>query len=252
MFTATLPAHSFKKIIQCLSSVVIEADLKVTQEGIKFTTMDPSHISMIDFHMGKERFEEYFLDGETSLGLDIDEIRKVMNRSSVEEFLTLKADPSDNRLTLEFKKRDSNRVRRFNLVIIDVIGNENEKGEKYKVPALDHTAHIEIPAYVLDDAIKDCNLISDDIVFEANPPLLLISTQGDSRTTLTEVRELIKYEVKEKCKSSFSTSFLSDMCKFFNDSVKLSLGTDMPIRIDSILENANFIFIQAPRVEREA
>jgi len=252
MFTATLPAHSFKKIMQCISSVVMEADLKVTQEGIKFTTMDPSHISMINFHMGKEHFEEYFLDGETSLGLDIDEIRKVMNRSSADEFLTLKADPGDNRLTLEFKKRDSKRVRRFNLVIIDAIGSENEKGEKYNVPTLDHTAHIEIPAYVLEDAIKDCNLISENIVFEANPPLLLIHTQGDSGTTLTEIRELLKYEVKEKCKSSFSISFLSDLCKFFDDSVKLGIGTDMPIQINFSLENANFTFIQAPRVEREA
>ena len=143
MFTATLPAKSFKKIIRCISTVITEADFKVTREGIKFTTMDPSHISMIDFHMAKEHFEEYFLDGEldgeTSLGMDIEEIR-----------------------------------------------------------------------------------------------------------------ELLKYEVTEKCKARFGVSYLKDLCKFFSDSVEIRIGTDMPIQIDFILENADFTFIQAPKVEREA
>ncbi len=244
MFHAKLEAKTWKKIINALASIIEEVSMEVTPEGIQFTAMDPSHISMVDFHMGKEHFEEYELTGETSLGLDIDENRKIINRSKPDDVLTLEADES--RITLTFQQRDGETVRKFGLSLIDVIG-----GEKYKVPHLDTTAKIRLPAYVFDDAIKDAGIISDNVTFGAEPDVFFMKAEGDSGSIETEIREWLEYEVSEKSQSTFNLSYLTDIAKSVEDEITIDLGNDMPLKLFFTLDHAEILFILAPRVERE-
>ena len=244
MFHAKLEAKTWKKIINALASIIEEVSVEVTPEGVQFTAMDPSHISMVDFHMGKEHFEEYELSEETSLGLDVDENRKIINRSKPDDILTLEAD--QNRITLTFQQRDGETVRKFGLPLIDVIG-----GEKYKVPHLDTTAKIRLPSYVFDDAIKDAYIISDNVMFTAQPEVFLVKAEGDSGSIETEIKEWLEYEVTEQCQSTFNLSYLTDVAKSVEDEVTIDMGNDMPLKLAFTLDGAEILFILAPRVERE-
>ncbi|MBU7031572.1 MAG: proliferating cell nuclear antigen (pcna) [Theionarchaea archaeon] len=244
MFRAKLEAKTWKKIINAIASIIEEVSIDVTSEGIKFTAMDPSHISMVDFHMGKEHFEEYELTEETSLGLDIDENRKIINRSKPDDILTLEAD--ETKITLTFQQRDGETVRRFGIPLIDVIG-----GEKYKVPHLDTTSMIRLPSYVFDDAIKDAYIISDNVTFIAQPALFRVKAEGDTGSIETEIREWVEYDVKEESTSTFNLSYLTDVAKSVENEITLNLGNDMPLKLAFTLDNAEILFILAPRVERE-
>ena len=244
MFHAKLEAKTWKKIIHALSGIIEEVNILVTPEGIQFTAMDPSHISMVDFHMGKEHFEEFNGEAETTLGLDIDEQRKVINRSKPGDLLTIDADQSTIKLTLQDKERDI--VRKFSLPLIDVI-----TGEKYKVPHLDSTAKIRLPSYVFDDAIKDAYLLSDNVMLQAIPHIFLVTAEGDSGKFTTEIKDWLEYEVTEQCKSIFNLSYLTDVAKTIEDEVTINLGNDMPMKIEFTLDNAKIIFILAPRVEKD-
>jgi proliferating cell nuclear antigen len=244
MFRAKLEAKTWKKIINALASIIEEVSIEVTPEGVQFTAMDPSHISMVDFHMGKEHFEEYELTEEMSLGLDVDENRKIINRSKPDDILTLEAD--QNRITLTFQQRDGETVRRFGLPLIDVIG-----GEKYKVPHLDTTAMVRLPSYTFDDAIKDAYIISDNVTFKADPDIFLVKAEGDSGNIETEIKEWLEYEVKEQSQSTYNLSYLTDVAKSIEDEVTIDLGNDMPLKLVFTLDGAEILFILAPRVERE-
>jgi proliferating cell nuclear antigen len=244
MFRAKLEAKTWKKIINALASIIEEVSIEVTPEGIQFTAMDPSHISMVDFHMGKEHFEEYETGEETSIGLDVDENRKIINRSKPDDILTVEADES--RITLTFQRADGENIRRFELPLIDVIG-----GEKYKVPQLDTSVRIRLPSYVFDDAIKDAYIIADNVTFQAEPDVFLVKAEGDSGSIETEIKEWLEYEVKEAIQSTFNLSYLTDVAKSVEDEVTLDMGNDMPLKLAFTLDGADILFILAPRVERE-
>jgi proliferating cell nuclear antigen len=244
MFRAKLEAKTWKKIINALANIIEEVSIEVTPEGVQFTAMDPSHISMVDFSMGKEHFEEYEITEGMALGLDIDENRKIINRSKPDDVLTLEAD--ENRLTLTFQQRDGETVRRFGLPLIDVIG-----GEKYKVPHLDTTAKIRLPSYVFDDGIKDAYIISDNVTFRAEPDVFQVKAEGDSGSIETEIKEWLEYEVTEQSQSTYNLSYLTDIAKSVEDEVTIDLGNDMPLKLVFTLDGAEILFILAPRVERE-
>ncbi len=244
MFRAKLEAKTWKKIVNALASIIEEVNLEVTPEGIQFTAMDPSHISMVDFRMGKEHFEEYELTEEVKLGLDVDENRKIINRSKPDDLLTMEA--TQNRITLTLQQKDGGTVRRFGLPLIDVMG-----GEKYKIPHLDTTARARLPSYLFDDAIKDAYIISDNVTFRAEPDVLLMKAEGDSGSIETEIKEWLEYEVKEKSQSTYNLSYLTDIAKSVEDEITMDLGNDMPLKLSFTLDGAEFMFILAPRVERE-
>jgi len=245
MFTAKLEAKTWKKIIHALYGIIDEAAIRVTKEGLKFIAMDPSHISMVDFCMAKEHFDEYVVTEEISLGLDIDETRKIINRSKPDDILTVKTD--ENRITFTFKQRDAETVRRFGLPLIDIIGSD----EILKIPTLETTATIKLPAFVLNDCIKDANIFSDNIILRAEENIFLTRAEGDSGKAITEIKEWLEYSVQEKAQSAFNLSYLTDIAKSIEDEVTIDLGNKMPLKLTFTLDNAEFMFILAPRVEKE-
>lgn len=246
MFTAKLEAKTWKKIINALVAIIDKASIEVTKEGLKFTAMDPSHICMVDFSMEKEQFEEYEIKEAENLtmGIDVGEMRKLINRSKPDETLTLIADEAQ--ITMKLQQKDSETVRRFRIPQIDVLGDE-----KYVVPHLDTTAQVRFPSYMFDDAIKDVHLVSDNVTFHCTESIFIVSGEGDSGSVLTEIKEWLEYDVREECKCSFNLSYLTDLSKTIEDEVILDLGTDMPMKISFVLGGAEFQFILAPQVERE-
>lgn len=244
MFRAKLEAKTWKKIINALASIIEEVSIEATPDDIEFTAMDPSHISMVDFHMGKEHFEEYEVTEEMSLGIDVDENRKIINRSKPDDILTMVAD--ENRLKLTFQRSDGENVRRFEVPLIDVIG-----GEKYKVPQLDTSVMIRLPSYVFDDSIKDAYIIADNVTFHAKPDVFLVKAEGDTGSIETEIKEWLEYEVEDDVQSTYNLSYLTDVAKSVEDEVTLNMGNDMPLKLSFTLDGADILFILAPRVERE-
>ncbi|MFQ6088859.1 MAG: proliferating cell nuclear antigen (pcna) [Candidatus Methanofastidiosia archaeon] len=244
MFSARLKAKTWRKIVNAVSAIVEEVPIELTKKGIRFTAMDPSHISMIDFKMKSKHFEEYKLTEEFTIGIDLDEMKKIVNRSKPQEDLTMKADKSS--LNLTFRQSDGESIRRFKLPIIDILGGEN-----FKIPELSTTVKAKLSAYVFDDAIKDAYIVSDHITFHANKDGLIMRAQGEAGEIETEVRELLEYKFSEDVKATFNLSYLTDISKAVEDEITMCLGTDMPIRLEFSLDNSEIVFILAPRVERE-
>jgi len=245
VFTAKLEAKTWKKIINATAAVIEEVSIEVKPDGLEFTAMDPSHISMLYCFMPKGSFTEYSItEKHFTLGIDVDEVRKIMNRSKPDEILTMKA--SEDKIILEFSKTDEESVRRFSFSQIDV-----QLGEKYVVPHLETTSTIRLPAYMFDDAIKDVRLMSNVITFESDPDVFSVSGDGDSGDILIEIKEWLEYDVQQKSKCSFNITYLTDISKILEDEVTIELGSDIPVKLIFALGGAEFLFILAPRVDKE-
>ncbi|MEM0217367.1 MAG: hypothetical protein QXM73_01255, partial [Candidatus Nezhaarchaeales archaeon] len=118
MFKAVFrDARLWYRIVDALASLIDEGTIRASEEGVRLRAMDPSKIAMIDFEMPRDAFDEYECDGEVMLGLNFDEVKKVVKRGSAKEKVQLEVPPGSARLKIIFKGKAT---RSFSIPLIDI------------------------------------------------------------------------------------------------------------------------------------
>ncbi len=244
MFEAKIEAKNWKSIISIIGSIIEEAPLKLTTDGITLRAMDPSHISLIDLEVPKDQFIEYAVEAERIVGIDVDEMSRVMGRGKPTDILILKVDAETNKLFMTFVGESS---RRFGLPIIDTPEQSN-----LKMPDFPTNAIIGIDASVFKDGIKDASIVADHISFETTADALIMRAEGDIGDIETKIDKdtLVEFKVQEPCKSTFNLSYLADVSGSISGPISLELGNDAPLLMNFEIGGAVIKFVLAPRIER--
>lgn len=249
MFKATFSdARLWRKIIDALSTLVEEASFIATPEGLTLRAMDPSRVAMVDFELKSIGFEEYGCDGEVVLGVNFDDIKKVMKRASASDKLELEHDPSQNRLKIKLKGRAT---RTFSVPLLE-LGRE-----EYSTPRVSFNALVKLLSETLNDAIKDASVVSDYVRFEADQQAFRVKATGDRGEVEVAVDRdsggLLGLEVKEASRALYSISYLENMMKATEaaDVVSVKFSTDMPLGLDFELPSGRITYYLAPRMEAE-
>lgn len=247
MFEASLADPKLLKYsIDAISNMIDEAGFSVSSDGLRLRAMDPAHVALVDFELKKEAFDKFEIKEPLVLGLDLDRLNTILKRAGADDKISLAFDKENNALRIKFKNSST---RTFNLPLIDV------PEEELKVPNLDFSSVIEISPNIIGEGIKDAEIISDHVTLKTNEQFLYISARGDLGNVEVKVakEEAIQFEVKKECKSMFSIEYLKDMIKASEiaNSVKISLGDNIPVKMDFLAPSARLSFLLAPRVESE-
>ena len=243
-------SKTWKTCIGAMVSLIEQAAFKFTQEGVRVKAMDPSHVALVDFELPAPAFEEYKVKQPKVLGISLTEMNKIMARAKAEDELTIELDEEKNRLSLTFKGAST---RRFSLPLMDI--SEAELPE----PKLQFTATADLAAGVIQDGLKDAEIVSDHVKFELNEDGFSIFAESDRGTTELKVRKgdeaLPKLNVKQASGAMYNIKYLSDMTKAASPSetITINLGTDLPIQLDFQIAGGKgkLRFLLAPRIEAE-
>ncbi|MFQ6050667.1 MAG: proliferating cell nuclear antigen (pcna) [Candidatus Hydrothermarchaeota archaeon] len=237
---------TFRLVIDAISQIIDEGAFHITEEGIKVRAMDPPHVAMIMLDLHKEAFDKYEIDEERVIGLDLERLKTILRRAQPEDLLKIESDEKKNLFTLTFEGASR---RSFTLPLLDMPESE------FKVPNLEFDAFVEIRSEVLKNAINDARIVGDLLVFEVDSEKLSMRSWGDLGELDIELdREsegLIDLDVKKNAKSMFNVDYLQNMMVPVptTDTVKLSLGTDLPLELRFDIPNGNITYLLAPRVE---
>lgn len=240
----------WKTCVGTMVNLIEEVAFKFAPEGIKMKAMDPSHIALVDFELPASAFVEYNIKQPVVLGVNLAEMDKILSRAKAEDELTLELDEGKNRLNLVFKGTST---RRLSLPLIDV--REAELPE----PKLQFTAAADILAGVIQDGLKDAEIVGDNARFELNEGGFFISAESDKGTSELKLNKgdkaLAKLNIKQPARAMFNIKYLIDITKGASsgDMVTVNLGTDLPIQLDfQVAEGKGKLrFLLAPRVESE-
>lgn len=237
-------AKVFKNSIEAVGTLIDEGLFDISSEGIKLRAMDPSQIAMVDFNLPRSAFSKYDLKDEVKIGLNIEDISKVMSRMRGSETLTLKLE--DSKLVMIFM---GDTKRRFVLPLLDLgssVPNE---------PKIEYNANIKISGSVLKEGLKDAALISSHVVLNASPDSFLIQANGDKGEVKIESGKdedaIVDYKVTDTTRSMFPLEYLNDLLKACDNSsiVSINLKTDAPLRVNYSIGDANLTYFLAPRIE---
>ena len=236
-----------KDSMKTISDLISEGLFQLEEDGMKLIAADPALVGLVDFKIEKDVFEEYDLDEETMVGLNIENLYSILRRANSDDTITFELDNSRFHITME-----NSSTRNFSLPVLNL--SEDDIPETDQL-AFDFEAELE--ASVIEGAVKDAMVVSDAVTVSANDSELNIKAEGDQSNaefTITDGSEGVISMDGEQVKSMFSLDYLSKMIggKKLADNATIKLGDDFPMRMEFVRpDEVNLSFVLAPRIEEE-
>ncbi len=226
-------------------SLVDEGLFTISKDGISLKAMDPSSISMISFTMPNKAFSKFTIEKNANIGLNIENLNKILSRTRDGEALVMK--DVDNKLSLEFIGQGSRR--RYRLPMVEV------KKSVEKEPSIEFDSVVEVSGEPFKDIVKDASLISSYISFKSAKDQFSVSARGDSGE-LEELHDaeggiMRKIDAKKGAESTFNLEFLENMVRSCpaGNNIHISLKSNEPLRMKYNIGDSEVVYFLAPYME---
>jgi len=241
-----------KGIVETLASIIDETEFRVTPKEFTISAMDPSRICLLKLSLKKENFDEYQCNKESKVGLNLDDLDKILKRSAASDSVEINFNETDQKIKIKMQREGMSRTRTFSLALLDI--------EIEEIP-MDNLLKIEYPSkWVIEpgflvEAIKDAEIYSEILNIAANEGKGLVFTStgqiGEMEYNLSE-DDLIETEIEGSSNGAYSLTFLKAILKIasITEKLEISLKTDHPLKmIFNLLEGGELSYFLAPRVE---
>ena len=243
-----------KGIVETLASIIDETEFRVTPKEFTISAMDPSRICLLKLSIKKDDFDDYQCSKESKVGLNLDDLDKILKRSAANDSVEIEFNETDQKIKIKMQREGVTRTRTFSLALLDIDIEE--------IP-MDNLLKIEYPSnWVLDpdflvEAIKDAEIYSEILNINANEGQgLIFSSSGQIGEMEYDLNEddLIESELKGSSSGAYSLTFLKAILKIasITEKLEISLKTDHPLKMNfDLLEGGKLSYFLAPRVEEE-
>lgn len=222
-----------------------DATFSISEEGISFRAMDPSHVALLDMGIPNACFEKWSCIEEQKFALNIEEFRKLVNsldtKGSIslqikeKEILVLQNGFSASVKTIEPSVKDCPLPR---IPYDNTIGfSENE----------------EINVSEFSKLARKIGTVSDYITINCDASKVLFTGKGDQGACeKAYTSQQVKIDNREDSETTYSLEFLMPYLRTLTKDSQIELGfsTSKPMRIQTKVNNIGRIdFYLAPRVE---
>ncbi len=241
-----------KGIVETLASIIDETEFRVTPKEFTISAMDPSRICLLKLSIKKENFDGYECSKESKVGLNLDDLDKILKRSGANDSIEIDFNETDQKIKIKIQREGMSRKRTFSLALLDIDIEE--------IP-MDNLLKIEYPSkWVIEtdffiEAIKDAEIYSEilNIAASEGQGLDFSSTGqiGEMEYNLGE-DDLIEHDINGTSRGAYSLTFLKAILKIasITEKLEISLKTDHPLKmIFDLLEGGKLSYFLAPRVE---
>ena len=251
MFKARIKADNLKEFIGTVGSLVDEAKLNVSEDGLQIKAVDPSHVAMIEANMMKSAFDSYEAK-VMEMGVDIDNFKNVLTVAGKDDMVELEKDEKLNRLVVNI----GNLTRAMPL--LDTSGMPDPK-----VPSLDLPASVSVVVGEIGQGLKASKSVSDHIPLTTTKDSFRLVCEGDNQNSVDVSLgkdQLEKLDSSEDATSLFSLEYFALMVNSLPSDriLHINLGSDLPVKVDADLAvddmtgaQGNVKFLLAPRIDRD-
>ncbi|GEM_PF-286439 len=250
-FRLRLPSARTADLFRAVAAVVEEGTFRVTGDSMGIVSLDPAHVSLVDFELRSEAAEEFVADGEAEMTVNLQELLKFLKRARKGEALTLTYDEEKRKLSIILTDPTKSRERRFELATLEW------RAEPPKIPNLTFTAKATVLTDALWEAVEDARLVSDSVKITIRPDMVVFLAEGWGDGGAVENRlsnsSPLVYEIEADgdVAASYSLSYLEKIvgAARFSDIVTIELSTNKPLRLTFNLAEGRLQYLLAPRAE---
>lgn len=224
----------FQSAVRAISSFISEGNFRFNEKGISFKAIDPSQIVLVSYEAPKASFEKFDIEPNL-VGLGIDELNKVIRRAAAGETISLDLEESYLKVLIS-----GSLERTFRLPLLDVLEEEPS------IPVQEYDATIEMPAKLIQEALKDASLFESSVVFRVENSKLSIEARGSHGMLRTESKnpELVKVKSKSDIVGKYSLNFLETIVREAEPTERIlfELKNEAPMRITYKIGNSKLQF----------
>lgn len=238
----------FQKSMDAIGVLITEALFTIDKEKFFLRATDPGQISLVDFVMPKESFEEYFVDlkeGEESVsfGININNFLQILGHSSADDKLCLEIKDDKSFILIELNGRSK---RSFHIPLIDVSEQEQP------LPKIPFEVSVQITSDQLMSGFKDAGLFSSHITLKTENNKLFLETQSSKGKFKQEIESGDNLVISGGlAKSMYTLEYLQNMIKNAKGVITLKLKNDAPIEINYTIGNSAIRYFLAQRGDYE-
>lgn len=259
MFEARLLQGSIlKKIIESIKDLVTDAFLDCTNTGISLKSLDCSHVCLIELFLGAEGFQYYKCDKNTSLGINLSAMAKILKCSGNDDIITLKAEDGADQISFIFESSIQNRVSKFSLKLIDI------DSEHLGIPDMEHKCFVKMPSTEFQRIVHELVIIGDTVKISASKDEIQFNVSGDMGNGCIEYKQCQNINdnskhiqvksTEEEMSLIFALRYLNFFAKatILSDIVTLQISPDVPIVVQYAIEDLGYIrFFLASKIKDE-
>uniref|UniRef100_A0A7C5XP14 DNA polymerase sliding clamp n=1 Tax=Ignisphaera aggregans TaxID=334771 RepID=A0A7C5XP14_9CREN len=244
-------ARIWRYVLRTLADYMETIGIRIhPSEGVRIKAMDPSHVMLIDFYIPVSAFEEYNVEKEATLLINLENTSKILRRASKSDKLMVLSDGS--KLVLGFISKGGT-LRSFITPLLS--------GSYEEVPelSLEFQVQAKILGTTLSSALSILEDVGDVLKFKVGRDGLSLIASSD----LGEVEfifsimtgTLMDYQITESF-NEFTNIYTMEYISILTPLSRLSevatikLGQDMPCEVElEMIAGARLKFYVAPRVE---
>ncbi len=237
-----------KNSLQSISNVITEGVFQFSEDGVDLVAADPAMVAMVDLHIEPDAFDTYDCDGETKVGINIEELYSILRRANASDTVTLALNEEESKFSVTMQNSST---RNFSLALLNL-----DEGDIPSTDDLEFTVAADIATDVLADAIGDAAVVGDAVTVSSDGESISVAAEGDSADATFTIKEgsdgLMELDADGDAHSMFSLDYLNKIIKAkkLSDTVTVSMGEDFPMRLDfEVPETLQLGFILAPRIE---
>ena len=225
-----------------------EGTFTITDEGLMYRDMDPSHVSMADISIPNSCFEKWSCIEEQKFALNLDEFIKLVNSLDAKGSVSLVIEKekilvSQNGFTANIKTIETS----VSDVPLPKIGYNS---------SLIINADQNINALDFKKTLNKISTVSDYVTINANDDRVILSGKGDNgNSEITFSKDDFEIKSREESKTTYNFEYLMPILKTLNKNSKVELEFSsmkpmrMRIQINKNIPFSRVDFYLAPRVE---
>ncbi|KAL0436529.1 UNVERIFIED_CONTAM: Proliferating cell nuclear antigen [Sesamum radiatum] len=144
-----------KKVLEAIKDLVNDANFDCSATGFSLQAMDSSHVALVALLLRSEGFEHYRCDRNISMGMNLNNMAKMLKCAGNDDIITLKADDGSDTVTFMFESPTQDKIADFEMKLMDI------DSEHLGIPEAEYHAIVRMPSAEFARICKDLSSIGD-------------------------------------------------------------------------------------------
>jgi len=249
-------AALIKKVVDAMKDLCKDVNFDCSEKGLQVQAMDSSHVALVSLMLREAAFAEFKCDRNTSLGMNVDSLGKVLKMCGPDDILKLRWQDGEDTVSFQCESGAEDRITDFSLKLMQI------ESEHMEIPEQQYKVVAKLPSSEFQKICRDLKEFGETMQIKASKEGLTFSVQGDLGTgnVMLKPREAEKPEervaltVHECVTATFALRYLVNFSKAapLCGAVELGLGPDAPLLVKYDLEttdNGHMQFYLAPKID---
>nr|XP_029122197.1 proliferating cell nuclear antigen [Elaeis guineensis] len=233
-----------KKVLEAIRELVNDANFDCSATGFSLQAMDSSHVALVALLLRSEGFEHYRCDRNLSMGMNLNNMAKMLRCAGNDDIITIKADDGSDTVTFMFESPNQDKIADFEMKLMDI------DSEHLGIPDAEYHAIVRMPSSEFARICKDLSSIGDTAAGDIGTANIVCR----QNKTFDKPEEATIIEMQEPVSLTFALRYMNSFTKAtpLSETVTISLSSELPVVVEYKIADMGYIrYYLAPKIEED-